>query len=294
MIDLSLFAYQFYIPEGTLVYHENVKRMFQENILENVYKVENLGLSGEKQIGEYHLKMAECQRADIKHKARFNIENVKLENCCLFSSPEIPILFIDHYKIEQVESPTHNENNSSFSEIIDEVEKITQVKPRKRTSIEEFSNDSGDKSGNTPEDSTLRQSIVIGTDHKESTQGMVIGATEFENLYTSVEDFEEFADGKHIIVPPSIVINPMTISKNDLCEVNIHLLFLVHGYQGSSFDLTFFKDCLMFLAEENLKIICSTVNDSDSSRCIDELGLNLANEIKEIVKIYDNTNSLKK
>ena len=47
LIDISLFAYQFYIPEGTLSYHENVRLILKENVIENDYSVENLALSGE-------------------------------------------------------------------------------------------------------------------------------------------------------------------------------------------------------------------------------------------------------
>lgn len=293
VIDVSLYAYQFYIPEGTLTYHENVKKMFQQNILENCYKVENLGMSGESNIGEYHAKMADCQRADIKHKSRFNVESVKLENSCLFSSPDIPILFIDHYKVEP-DSPTGGERGNSFSDIIDQVEKVIDEKPRRKTSIEKLSKESGEKNDYTRESTARRQSDIQVNTIGENVQPSVVGPTEFENLYTSVDEFEEFENGKHIVIPSSVHISPLMMSKNDICEVNTHLVFLVHGYQGSSFDLSFLKDCLMFLAEDNLKIICSTVNDNDSSRCIDELGLNLATEVKDAVNAMGSAKSLKR
>ena len=116
--------------------------------------------------------------------------------------------------------------------------------------------------------------------------------TDFENLYTSVEDTDDLNANLNIL--SSKVISPMLMDRCSQESKELHFVFLVHGYQGSSFDLSFLKDCMLFLSEDKVRLICSTVNDNDSSKCIDELGLNLASEVNDTLNGIDDPKKITK
>ena len=49
--------------------------------------------------------MSDFRRADIRYRSRDHFENIRLENCVLFTK-DLPIIFIDHYS-EVEKSPSH-------------------------------------------------------------------------------------------------------------------------------------------------------------------------------------------
>ncbi len=266
LLEISLFAYQLFIPEGTLTYHENVKKMFQMNVFENTYTVDSLACSGEQSIGEYHQKIAEYHRTDIHFTAKHIFDHIRVENCLLFGgSHDIPIFFVDEY-VQRV---------SCFE---DDCECIYGV-------LDSLEN--GGRPDKDRTDSCLRvtQNTLDPLQPQQgslSSHGSGQQQEDLANLFTSMDEWEE--PGVGLEVPKTVVIDPLLLEKNEQLHRKVHIVVLVHGYQGSAFDLTFLKNNLMFLCDDDTVFHCSTINQSDSSKCIDELGLNLANEVRDFAK----------
>lgn len=61
-----------------------------------------------------------------------------------------------------------------------------------------------------------------------------------------------------------------------------HLFVLVHGFQGSSFDMRLFKN-LLNVRYSNAHFICSSSNENSTEGDIANMGKNLANEIKKYI-----------
>lgn len=62
-----------------------------------------------------------------------------------------------------------------------------------------------------------------------------------------------------------------------------HLFVLVHGFQGSSFDMRLLRDNLNML-HPNAIFLCSNSNEDNTDGDIDEMGKNLAYELKCFIK----------
>ena len=62
----------------------------------------------------------------------------------------------------------------------------------------------------------------------------------------------------------------------------IHLIILVHGFQGNSFDMKLIKNNLSMLHPEAL-LLCSSANEDNTENDIADMGLKLANEIQTFI-----------
>jgi pimeloyl-ACP methyl ester carboxylesterase len=62
----------------------------------------------------------------------------------------------------------------------------------------------------------------------------------------------------------------------------IHLIILVHGFQGNSFDMKLIKNNLSMLHPEAL-ILCSAANEDNTENDISDMGLKLASEIQAYI-----------
>ncbi len=62
----------------------------------------------------------------------------------------------------------------------------------------------------------------------------------------------------------------------------IHLIVLVHGFQGNSFDMKLIRNNLSMLHPEAL-ILCSSANEENTENDIADMGLRLANEIQTFI-----------
>jgi hypothetical protein len=258
MVDLSLLLYSSYINEGTLLYHSNVKRMLQQNIVSTTYSVDNIGQAGECCIGEYHNKIADCVRVDINYKSQF-AQSLPVENNVLFAG-QIPVFFVD--KIIKAGRKQIDECGSIYG-AIDGLERH-QSEPIANGQMHcHFENN---WSGNA--------NICVDVE-----------TPEIEDL--DIED-EVGEEGGGLTMPKNI--SPMIISRGELEESDIHIVFLVHGYQGSSFDLSTLKNTLLFLCSGAIKVECCVSNNSDTTSCIDQLGINLSNEVREHLSYYKFTN----
>jgi len=62
----------------------------------------------------------------------------------------------------------------------------------------------------------------------------------------------------------------------------IHLIILVHGFQGNSYDMKLIRNNLSMLHPEAL-ILCSSSNEENTENDIADMGLKLANEIQTFI-----------
>ena len=62
-----------------------------------------------------------------------------------------------------------------------------------------------------------------------------------------------------------------------------HLIFLVHGFQGSSFDMRLIKNNIQFLFPES-HYLCSQANEGNTDCEIAEMGLRFAEEVEIYVQ----------
>lgn len=63
----------------------------------------------------------------------------------------------------------------------------------------------------------------------------------------------------------------------------VHLIVLVHGFQGNSGDLRAMKNHLLMLHPEAL-FLCSTSNEKKTEDDIEDMGIRLANEVTEYIQ----------
>ena len=67
--------------------------------------------------------------------------------------------------------------------------------------------------------------------------------------------------------------------------IKYHLFVFVHGFQASSRDMKSFQNHLHVLLP-NAQFLTSSSNESDTDLCIEVLGTNLAQEVKQHVYNY--------
>ena len=64
-----------------------------------------------------------------------------------------------------------------------------------------------------------------------------------------------------------------------------HLFVFVHGFQASSVDMSHFKKALMRLVPEAVCLL-SRANEGKTDLNIEQLGFNLATEVKQYITCY--------
>lgn len=126
----------------------------------------------------------------------------------------------------------------------------------------------------------------------------------YQNLETLViEDLNMFPKPEyHPILFEEIYIKPAISPKQlkkprnpsfhnvpNKCHTNVlmsdreHLFVLVHGFQGTSFDMRLLKDNLS-LMHPNALFLCSSSNEDCTDGDINEMGKNLAHEVKGFIQ----------
>lgn len=69
------------------------------------------------------------------------------------------------------------------------------------------------------------------------------------------------------------------------------MLFLVHGYQSSSYDMSFLANYISFMAKDEavveLQVYASQINNFGAEECIDALGYKLSLELRGMLKELD-------
>ena len=243
-------------------YHEKIKKVLGRRILETKYEVDVLGQSGEENIGEYHKKIAEYKRTDIMYQScRYDNNELLVEHTDLFDD-EIIVLFQDTYKLKTCE-----DDCMETQSLLNAIHKLEN--PSKAVS-------SSPKMEHTSQDSTVDS---IDSRMKKMCK-------------------DEFCiDANDVQVLKTVAITPLLLTKATMeFKHDVHLIVLVSGYQGSSYDLAFMKNILAFQSSdiEGLYFVSSMVNDDDSSCCIDQLGLNLSLEVKSMIENAEITSNVVK
>ena len=62
----------------------------------------------------------------------------------------------------------------------------------------------------------------------------------------------------------------------------VHLLVLVHGFQGNSFDMRLIKNNISYLYPNTL-FLCSAANEDNTECEIEIMGFRLAEEVKNYI-----------
>lgn len=73
----------------------------------------------------------------------------------------------------------------------------------------------------------------------------------------------------------------------------MHIFIFAHGFQGNSFDMRLFKNTLSILYPDYL-FLSSISNEDNTEKDIDELGKNLALEVKNFVGEWCQKNDRKR
>lgn len=77
----------------------------------------------------------------------------------------------------------------------------------------------------------------------------------------------------------NIVDADITNSEYDIMSYRgIHLIVLVHGFQGNSYDMKLFKNYIS-LAHPEAMFLCSSINEENTEGNIQEMGEKLATEV---------------
>lgn len=102
--------------------------------------------------------------------------------------------------------------------------------------------------------------------------------------YSSISEpimIDEVYLSEHLSITSSLSSNFLR-SKKKFCE--LHLIVLVHGYRGSSKDMTILKNEISVLFPHTV-FLASSSNENETENSILKLGINLAQEIKEFFSI---------
>ena len=124
-----------------------------------------------------------------------------------------------------------------------------------------------------------RAAEIAENDDREIAQNELPVDVEVFNINYDTEMDEDI----QIMTIPSMSIGQNQSISDHSFEQDIHVVILVHGYQASSFDTAFLKAHLHFLLGENVKMICSTSNDIDSTKSIAVMSKNLVGEVRSIL-----------
>jgi len=110
----------------------------------------------------------------------------------------------------------------------------------------------------------------------------------FEQIYclNSSKAFHKPSNLKATINNNKLNLNAMLLDRE-------HLFILVHGFQGTSFDMRLLKDNLSLL-HPNALFLCSSSNEDCTDGDINEMGKNLAFEIKSFIQEWCTGESPKK
>lgn len=84
--------------------------------------------------------------------------------------------------------------------------------------------------------------------------------------------------------------------RNDSCPrkmQGLHLIVLMHGFQGNSNDMRTLKNCMSSLHPEAL-FLCAKENEGNTENDIEDMGIQLAKEITEFIKEWCSESVLEK
>jgi len=124
----------------------------------------------------------------------------------------------------------------------------------------------------------------------------------FQQVYTveaerKSKEIHEFEHTKPPLPPPATNNRCRGLSRTEGCKLRDflgegkHLVVLVHGFMGSSWDLRQFRNYLAIIQPDVMSLL-SAANEEDTDSDIRILGVRLSREIHEFVKEYNSTNKI--
>mmetsp|Transcript_7818 Transcript_7818/g.24319 ORF Transcript_7818/g.24319 Transcript_7818/m.24319 type:complete len:777 (-) Transcript_7818:77-2407(-) len=105
----------------------------------------------------------------------------------------------------------------------------------------------------------------------------------FEQRYTSEGALPDLVERGHFV--RGAVGRPGASGSGEVLGPGAHIVVLVHGFQGTSFDMRLLKNHIALLHPLAI-CLCSTANEDDTERDIEQMGERLAEEVREFVNTW--------
>lgn len=145
-------------------------------------------------------------------------------------------------------------------------------------------------------DYTIPSSAKLGEKHLQLAlkKRKNIGTESFEPIYVEDVNMKPTPDNQPILfenihmketkenITDTTDIENSFLDSDNSSYKGIHLIILVHGFQGNSYDMKLIRNNLSMLHPEAL-ILCSSSNEENTENDIADMGLKLANEIQTFI-----------
>jgi len=104
----------------------------------------------------------------------------------------------------------------------------------------------------------------------------------FEECYVKHKNLNKVANSFELSLDPHIQqkVNPTSYTAT---YRGVHLFVMVHGFQGSSYDMRMFKNIIQQALPESL-FLCSSANEQDTEGDIGDMGHRLAQEVHNFIR----------
>jgi hypothetical protein len=138
-------------------------------------------------------------------------------------------------------------------------------------------------------ESFIRPSLENITNHiKPSTYPIIFEEKYVRQINSIIETKKSFYDNSNVMMnnekDNSLFLNEsieFNLTKTN--NLGLHLVILVHGFQGNAYDMRLIKNCIS-LINPSIVFLSSTSNQDDTECDLMEMGVKLANEVKTYIK----------
>lgn len=318
LVDVSLLCYGNYVSEATNKYHLGVKYNFNQNLFQNLHLVSSFAEPKDIKVADFHTKLAEKRRLEILQKSKYADDLIPVENCMLFDK-DVPILFEDVFQLKAISVENHDDERDTIYKTIEMIEYKSAAKEESAIKADQTARQNhqdgdsvkwsvqespmGRSRGNTQEKESLGDVTdfyyEVPADPDSLSRIMSTPDSVSHTLKYNEQDYLDMIDLQPDCCdfstdtesyPVRIPIQPLILARfsetpESAPKMQKHLVVLVSGYMGSSFDMTCLKNNLMFLNGEQTMFVCSSINDGKSCDDIDKLGFALAQEVQEIISM---------
>ena len=267
------------------------------------YVTEDLGYSADISIGAIHEKQAALHREKIiqnfySHQKAFLVENL------VICGPrhEMPVIFVERYtKIqEKLAAPLPDLKHGQVSPDLFSSRKMSLpnsqriVSNTKRPNAPAKQRGASDLAASNP---NLNASAGDGLLRRKS---LATGLPPDGEALSRSFDLErparpgvESERPVHLVAAAGEPVRPAAVDEEESGAAS-HLVVLVHGYEGCSFDMKLLKNVFCHLARPHLVFHSAVSNQEDSTCDIDRQGKNLAEEVQQVIQANFPPYSLKR
>lgn len=308
LLDFNLLGLKPLVAEGRARYHQELRDQISgRQVYFTDYSIDDLGYPGEGKIGEKHSKMADDKR-DFLLQAPV-LDRLPVENTTLLMIHQgMPMVFVENY-LRTGASPQDN--------LLETMSDVSSTRMSSQTGLSlcntlgKSEHKSVDKVNNEVVILKTRSSIDIkrspsmnDSDEEKTEEKMQSSKDEHDKkidhphlkLFGITEDRVIELEKKPVL--PTRPDNPEGLQKNllqsQVISEGLHLVIMVHGYEGCAFDMKLLKNVFCFVAKPHLIFHSATANEGDSTVDIDIQGARLAAEIIELIKFNFKPGELQK